>query len=86
MVSNQDKFDEAGVLGALKGIDITIADGQGKLEAVERRLAVSRISLGECVVIGDGLPDIPLLRGAGLSIASPLACDEVRAVAQIHLF
>ncbi len=83
--SNMDLFDSNNGKSMLSGIQILIGDGSQKLEAVERMLRVHKISLKNCTVIGDGLPDIPMMRSAGLSIASPLAKDEVRAVAKIHL-
>jgi phosphoserine phosphatase len=81
--SNVDLFDSGN--GQLKGIKIRIGDGSQKLEAVEKMLRVHGISLKNCTAIGDGLPDIPLLRTAGLSIASPYATEEVRAITKIQL-
>jgi len=83
--SNIDLFDSDNGRFKLKGIEILIGDGNQKLEAVEKMLRVRGISLKNCTAIGDGLPDIPLLRTAGFSIASPFATDAVRAITKIQL-
>lgn len=58
---------------------------QGHLDKVkcwEEALADAKLGAHETAFIGDDLPDIPLLRRAGLAIAVADAREEVRRVAQ----
>jgi 3-deoxy-D-manno-octulosonate 8-phosphate phosphatase (KDO 8-P phosphatase) len=42
------------------------------------------IKASETAYVGDDLPDLPVMRAAGLSIAVANACAEVKAAAQWH--
>ena len=52
-----------------------------KVAAVESLLAEHGLDWSSVAMIGDDLPDLPVLRRCGLPIAVADACDEVRAVA-----
>ncbi|MGD0729198.1 MAG: HAD hydrolase family protein [Candidatus Micrarchaeaceae archaeon] len=80
--SNQDWFD---VTGRLKGVNITIRDGEYKVRAVHDMLKAEGLHLRDAVVIGNGINDIPMLEKARLSIASPFAIPEVMAVCEVHM-
>ncbi len=58
---------------AMKAVD--------KLPAAEKMLAEAGVEFSETIVIGDDLPDIPLLRRAGLGVAVADAVPEVRDAA-----
>jgi 3-deoxy-D-manno-octulosonate 8-phosphate phosphatase (KDO 8-P phosphatase) len=52
-----------------------------KLPVFEGLLAKSGLDASQAACMGDDLPDLPLLRRAGLAITVPDAVDEVRAAA-----
>lgn len=52
-----------------------------KLAVFEELLARRDLSAAQAACMGDDLPDLPLLRRAGLAISVPGAADEVRAAA-----
>ncbi len=54
----------------------------GKVAAVDELLAARGITWDEMLFIGDDLPDIPVLRRVGISIAVANARPEVKAVCQ----
>lgn len=59
-----------------------IVQGAGaKLPAFRKLLAEMNLDPSSVCVIGDDLPDLPLLRNAGFGIAVADACPELRAVA-----
>lgn len=80
-VSNRDIFNA----GKISGIDIKIADGEDKLDKVERKLYKHRMLLRNCTVIGGDATDIPLMMEAEISIASPHATHEVKSVASAQM-
>lgn len=59
-----------------------IVQGAGqKWPAIQRILMETGIGLDHVCVVGDDLPDLPLIERAGLGIAVADACAEVRAAA-----
>ena len=46
-----------------------IIDGNGKAEHLRQIAAAERLSLEQCIAVGDGANDLPMLRCAGLGIA-----------------
>jgi hypothetical protein len=76
-ISNRDIF----VDGKLKGLgEPLIWNGQDKLNAVTANLDTIDVKIQNCLMIGNGKDDIPLLKAAGYKIVSPRACDEVLAM------
>lgn len=73
-VSNDSIFDEK---GRFIGFDISIRSGEDKLRATEKKLREYGSTLKECIVIADGVSDIPLVENAGMTIASPLAAPKI---------
>ncbi len=63
------------------GIDLVIENSADKRADVAAALAARGIPLDRLAVIGDDLPDLPLLRVCGLPIAVANAVPEVRAAA-----
>ncbi len=62
-------------------IDLIEMDAKQKLPAFERVLAAAGVTPEETAVIGDDLPDLPLIARAGLGVAVADAVDEVREAA-----
>lgn len=61
-----------------------VTQGAGeKLPAFRRLLEETRTSADRVCVIGDDLPDLPLVRNCGLGIAVADACPELRGAARI---
>ncbi len=60
------------------GIAMVYQKALNKIEAYEEIAALKSLADTEICAIGDDLPDIPLLRRAGLAVAVPGAVDEVR--------
>jgi 3-deoxy-D-manno-octulosonate 8-phosphate phosphatase (KDO 8-P phosphatase) len=76
----------AGEVAALRAreleIDDFVADPTArKLDAFEALLQRRGVRWEEACFIGDDLPDLPLLRRAGLPVATGNACAEVKAAA-----
>lgn len=65
---------ELGVSPVLQGRD-------DKLTAFAEVLAAVGLSADEVCAVGDDLPDVPVLRRAGVAVAVADACPEVRAAA-----
>lgn len=63
------------------GITRIVQGAASKLPALKSLLADSRLSAEQVCVVGDDLPDWPLLRNCGLGIAVADACPELRAAA-----
>lgn len=63
------------------GIFHTIQGSQDKLADLRAWLDVQRIALSDCAMIGDDLPDLPVLTACGYPIAVANAVAEVQAVA-----
>jgi hypothetical protein len=55
--------------------------GGGKLAGLRRALDGLGLTLGECLVAGDGDNDVPMLRAAGYSISFPSASPRARGSA-----
>jgi 3-deoxy-D-manno-octulosonate 8-phosphate phosphatase (KDO 8-P phosphatase) len=66
------RMSELGVPHVLQGV----AD---KVAAFEQLLEKLQLSHAQCVYTGDDVPDLPLLRRAGFSVAVANAVDEVKA-------
>lgn len=69
--------------GFLTGEGEEIVGLLDKLSVLKRLVAMEKVSLQECAVIGDGPYDIPMFREAGLSIAFNIGDDEVRKAADV---
>lgn len=63
------------------GLQYIYMDTQDKLAAFEGLLDDLGLDAGQAAVMGDDLPDLPLMRHAGLALAVPNAVPEVRAAA-----
>ena len=69
----------------LRGTELMIGSvlqvaSTGKVAAIEALLAERRLTWNEMLYVGDDLPDIPVLRRVGLSIAVANARPEVKAI------
>ena len=60
------------------GIAFVAMDAKNKLPAFEAMLREANVRPEEVAMIGDDLPDLPLIRRAGLGVAVADAVDEVR--------
>ncbi len=60
------------------GIEFLVMDAKNKLPAFEAMLAQAGVRPEEVAMIGDDLPDLPLIRRAGFGVAVADAVDEVR--------
>jgi 3-deoxy-D-manno-octulosonate 8-phosphate phosphatase (KDO 8-P phosphatase) len=63
------------------GIGIVRQGCSEKLQAFEAVLAETGLQAAQVCAVGDDIPDLPVLRRAGLAVAVADACAEVRAVA-----
>jgi 3-deoxy-D-manno-octulosonate 8-phosphate phosphatase (KDO 8-P phosphatase) len=63
------------------GIDTVIQGVDDKLPAFEKLLGDQGLTARQVAYVGDDLPDLPLLRRAGLAAAPADACSEARAAA-----
>ena len=63
------------------GIAPVIQGQSDKLAAFDRLLAEIGLRPEQVCAVGDDLPDLPVLRRAGLAVAVADACHEVRAAA-----
>ncbi len=62
----------------------TVLQGRGeKLPAFEMVLRETGLQSEQVCAVGDDLPDLPVLRSAGLAVAVSDACQEVREAADI---
>ena len=78
---------------ALEGIPVDVEStgyaihlmeaGSGKLPGLERALGYLGLSVRDCVVLGDGDNDVPMLRAAGLGISFASASARARRAARI---
>lgn len=64
------------------GVDEVHLGVPDKLPVYEALLARLKVAPADVAVMGDDLPDLPLLRRCGLPITVPAAHEEVKAVAQ----
>jgi 3-deoxy-D-manno-octulosonate 8-phosphate phosphatase (KDO 8-P phosphatase) len=67
------------------GVDLLFLGIADKVEAFEAVLKETGATEEECGYVGDDLPDLPLLRRAGLSFAVADAAPEARAAAHVVL-
>ena len=56
---------------------------QDKLATLKEVLAELGLSAAQACYIGDDLPDLPVMRAVGLSVAVADACEEVRQAAHL---
>ncbi len=78
------KHSEAvAVRAAELGITHVVQGSRDKPADLAPRLAEIGLGWSELAVIGDDLPDVPLLHRCGFPIAVANAVDEVKAVAQL---
>ncbi len=63
------------------GINFIAMNAKNKLPVAEKMLADAGVNFSEAAVIGDDLPDIPLIRRAGLGVAVADAMQEVKDAA-----
>lgn len=61
------------------GVRHVIEGATDKVAALDGLLATLQLSPAQCVYTGDDLPDLPLLRHVGFSVAVANAVDEVKA-------
>lgn len=64
------------------GISLITMLAKDKLPAAEKMLAEAGVAFSEVVVMGDDLPDIPLIRRAALGVAVGDAVQEVKDAAR----
>jgi phosphoserine phosphatase len=69
--------------GFLTGEGEEIVGLLDKLGVLKRLVAMEKVSLQECAVIGDGPYDVPMFKEAGLGIAFNTGDDEVRKAADV---
>lgn len=60
------------------GVQHVIQGAHDKIAAFETILASLQLSAGECVYVGDDVPDLPVLKRVGFAIAVANAVDEVK--------
>jgi 3-deoxy-D-manno-octulosonate 8-phosphate phosphatase (KDO 8-P phosphatase) len=70
------------VRAAELGVDIVRQTAEDKLSATLEILQQLGLSLSQLAYVGDDLPDLPVVRAAGLGVAVADACPELRAAAQ----
>lgn len=64
------------------GIRIVVNGAEDKVAAFERTAAELGVDASQAAMVGDDLPDLPLLRVCGYPVAVPDAAAEVKAVAR----
>jgi len=62
-------------------VDAVRLDAKDKLPAFESVLAELGVTAEQAAVVGDDLPDLPVMRRAGFAVAVADAAEEVRAAA-----
>lgn len=67
------------------GVDLLMLGIDDKVTAFEQATQKLGVTDEEIAYIGDDLPDLPLIRKAGLGFAVADSCSEVRAAARIVL-
>jgi 3-deoxy-D-manno-octulosonate 8-phosphate phosphatase (KDO 8-P phosphatase) len=65
------------------GIEIVVQGAKVKLEGYETILERAGIPDAQVAYAGDDLPDLPVMRRAGLAVAVPNAVPEVRELADL---
>lgn len=63
------------------GISLVLQGAKDKRAALQNVLRQTGVFAEQVCAIGDDLPDLPMLRGAGLSVAVADACAEVQEAA-----
>jgi len=62
-------------------IGFVIMNAKFKLPALEEMLAIAGVEPAEVAMVGDDLPDLPLIRRVGFGVAVADAVDEVKEAA-----
>ena len=75
-------FDEK---GEISEVDATEYDMDGKAEALRIICKKEKISLSDCVFIGDHFNDVKICKEAGLGIAFNCKSDKLREVANVEI-
>ena len=65
------------------GIQAVVQGADDKRRAFDRLLRDFGLSPAQACYVGDDLPDVPVLRRAGLAVAVADACDEALAAAHL---
>ncbi len=69
--------------GRISGVDATEYDMEGKALALRKIAEREKISLKECVFIGDYLNDMKIMEESGMGIAFNCRCDELKEIADV---
>jgi 3-deoxy-D-manno-octulosonate 8-phosphate phosphatase (KDO 8-P phosphatase) len=67
------------------GIEVVVQGAKVKLEGYERIIEQTGVEDAEVAYAGDDLPDLPVMRRAGLAVAVPNAVPEVMGQADLVL-
>ena len=65
------------------GIDHVVQGRDDKFTALSALVDELGLSVGECMYMGDDLPDLKAVREAGVGVSVPNGCAETQAVADI---
>jgi 3-deoxy-D-manno-octulosonate 8-phosphate phosphatase (KDO 8-P phosphatase) len=76
------RSDAVAARAAELGIERVIQGSEDKLRDVEAALANAGLRLTQAAVVGDDLPDVPLMRACGYAIAVANAVEEARRAAR----
>lgn len=74
-VSNEDIFD---ISGKLKGVNLIVRNGEDKAARAQAMLEKYDLNIRDCAAFGDGTVDLPMLKAAKISVASPYAEDAIK--------
>ncbi len=74
-VSNEDIFNDS---GKLTGVNLIVRNGDDKVAKTHYLLKKYGLQIRDCAAFGDGEVDMPLLKAAKISVASPYAQDAVK--------
>lgn len=79
-VSNTELFNKD---GNLTGVELTITNGQTKLDRTIKLLNKYDIKITDCVVIGDSVLDVPLFKSSRHAVFSPLAINDIKQIKSV---
>ncbi len=69
--------------GEIEGWELTPCDFEGKVKYFNKLISELELNPSECVYVGDGINDIPLLEKVGLGIAFNCSKEDVRKAAHV---
>ena len=69
----------------IAGWEATSFDLNHKEEALRLIAEREGLSLGQCAFVGDNFNDVAVARAAGVAVALAPKCEELRAIADLHL-